>query len=227
MSPLAFLHRLPFAIGIPIVLLSLACNSDGSTATPTDPTAVSQSSVVNEDIPVEALPDPLPPPYLIEDDVTVEQAPITETTYVVQPSDTLAAIAARFCITVAEIQRLNTIVDIDSLDIGDELRIPIREGGCGAAAPESAESEETAEAEPARPPGEIYIVEAGDTLADIGFAFGYTWVELMNYNGLTESQAANLQIGQALIIPPQPEQTAPAEDEGAQADQPESSEPPG
>ncbi|MYD17520.1 MAG: LysM peptidoglycan-binding domain-containing protein [Chloroflexi bacterium] len=226
MSPLAFLHRLPFAIGIPIVLLSLACSS-GSTPTPTDPTAVSQSSVVNEDIPVEALPDPLPPPYLIEDDVTVEQAPITETTYVVQPSDTLAAIAARFCITVAEIQRLNTIVDIDSLDIGDELRIPIREGGCGAAAPESAESEEIAEAEPARPPGEIYIVEAGDTLADIGFAFGYTWVELMNYNGLTESQAANLQIGQALIIPPQPEQTAPAEDEGAQADQPESSEPPG
>ena len=46
----------------------------------------------------------------------------------------------------------------------------------------------------------------------------------MNYNNLTEAQATALQIGQALIIPPQPEQ-AEAQAEQAEADQP--SEPPG
>lgn len=219
--------RLLLAIGIPIGLLSLGCTGGPAAPTRTDPAAISQSNPLNEDIPVEALPDPLPPPYLIEDDVTVEQAPITETTYVVQPGDSLAAIATRFCITVEEVQRLNTIVDIDSLDIGDELRIPIREGGCGAAAPQSPQSEEPTQDEPSRPPGEIYIVEAGDTLADIGFTFGFTWVELMNYNGLTESQAASLQIGQALIIPPQPEETPIAEDESSQSNQSASTEPPG
>ena len=211
-------------VGLLLAALSVACDREPSAPTPSDPAAASQTSVVDEDIPVEALPDPLPAPHLIEDDVTVEQAPVTETTYVVQPGDSLAAIAGRFCITVEEIQRLNTIVDIDSLDVGDELRIPIREGGCGAAAPQSAQSEETAVEEPTRPPGEIYIVEAGDTLADIGFAFGFTWVELMNYNGLTESQAANLQIGQALIIPPQPGEVEQGTEQAAQA---ESSEPPG
>lgn len=160
-----------------------------------------EANFVDEDIPVEALPDPLPAPYLFVDDVTVEDLPITETLYVVQPGDTLAVIATRFCITVEEIQRLNNIVDIDALSVGQELRIPIREGGCGAADPEAAQGEDTS-GEPTRPPGEIYIVQEGDTLADIAFAYGYTWVDLMNYNGLTEAQAGNLQIGQALIIPP-------------------------
>ena len=175
-----------------------------------------------EDIPVESLPDPLPAPYLFEDRVTVEQAPITETTYVVQPGDSLASIAARFCIMLEEIQRLNTIVDINTLGIGDELRIPIREGGCGAAAPQTAEAEEPDDP-PARPPGEIYIVQAGDTLADIAFAHGYTWDVLMAYNGLTESQAGNLQVGQSLIIPP-PADDEPDESEPQQA---EAAEPPG
>lgn len=201
-------------------LLAIGCTTDAGPATevpesvPTaDPTAI------EEDIPVEALPDPLPAPYLFVDEVTEERAPITETIYVVQPGDTLATIATQFCITVEEVQRLNNIVDIDSLSIGQELRIPIREGGCGAAAPETGETPEPEG--PQRPPGEIYIVQEGDTLANIAAAYGFTWVDLMNYNGLTEAQAATLQIGQALIIPPQPEETE------AQPEEPSSGEPPG
>ncbi len=225
MNPPSNLPRLLFAIALPIAAIGVACNSEASTPTPTDPATASQTAVVDEDIPVEALPDPLPAPHLIEDDVTVEQAPITETTYVVQPGDSLAAIADRFCITVEEIQRLNTIVDINALDIGDELRIPIREGGCGAAAPESAQADDSADDEqPARPPGEIYIVEAGDTLADIAAAYGFTWVDLMNYNGLTEAQATNLQIGQALIIPPPPTES---EEQAEVVEEESPSEPPG
>lgn len=214
---------LTLLLGLSAIALSIACNSDAAPAATSSSTASApQSGAGSEDIPVEALPDPLPPPYLFQDDVTVEQAPITETTYVVQPGDSLAAIATRFCITVAEIQRLNTIVDINTLDIGDELRIPIREGGCGAASPQSAAAEEEpADEGPARPPGEIYVVQAGDTLADIAFAYGFTWVDLMSYNNLTEAQAGSLQIGQALIIPPQPDESE------EQEQQSEASEPPG
>lgn len=215
-------------LGLFAISLLVACGGDSAPAsTSTSPANAPQSGAAGEDIPVEALPDPLPPPYLFQDEVTVEQAPITETTYVVQPGDSLAAIAARFCITVAEIQRLNTIVDVNTLDIGDELRIPIREGGCGAAAPESVTAEEPTDEESARPPGEIYVVQAGDTLADVAFTFGFTWVDLMNYNNLTEAQAGNLQIGQTLVIPPQPEESdAAGEAEGAEQ-QSGPSEPPG
>ncbi len=221
MNRLHILRRLVLLLGLPATCLILACGNDPApTSNPQSATAP-QPNGAAEDIPVEALPDPLPAPYLFQDEVTVEQAPVTETTYVVQPGDSLAAIAARFCITVEEIQRLNTIVDINTLDIGDELRIPIREGACGAAAPQSAEVEQSSDEAPVRPPGEIYIVQPGDTLADIAFTYGFTWVDLMNYNGLTEAQAGNLQIGQALIIPPQPdesegdaEQSGPAEPPG-------------
>ena len=184
-------------------------------------------TTINEDIPVEALPDPLPAPYLFRDDVVFEEAPITETIYVVQPGDTLADIAARFCITIEEIQRLNTIVDVTQISIGEELRIPIREGGCGAASPTAATEQTEASDEPQRPPGEIYIVEEGDTLADIAFAFGFTWVDLMNYNGLTEAQAGNLQVGQALIIPPQPDQPEQSDTPTDEQEESGPSEPPG
>ena len=215
------MDRLRTLIALPLlVFASAACESQ------TAPTETAQSvpqveaNLVNQDIPVEALPDPLPAPYLFVDEVTEERAPITETIYVVQPGDTLATIANRFCLTVEEVQRLNNLVDINALDVGDELRIPIREGACGAANPDPADDQGVSD-EPQRPPGEIYIVQEGDTLADIAFAFGFTWVELMNYNALSETQAGNLQIGQALIIPP------PEETEEQEAEQSAPTEPPG
>jgi LysM repeat protein len=201
-------------------VIAVSCaNDEEPVATVPEAVPASDSGTINEDIPVEALPDPLPAPYLFRDDVVFEEASITETIYVVQPGDTMATIATRFCITVEEIQRLNNIVDINSLGIGQEMRIPIRDGGCGVASPATGEPDEPAG--PQRPPGEIYIIQEGDTLANIAAAFGFTWVDLMNYNGLTEAQAANIQIGQALIIPPQPDETVDqSEDSGP-------SEPPG
>ena len=189
-----------------------------------------QSSMIAEDIPTEALPDPLPAPYLFRDDVVIEEAPITETIYVVRPGDTLATIASQFCLTVEEVQRLNNIVDVNELSIGQELRIPVREGACGVAAPVS-ETPAVELAEPERPPGEIYIIQEGDTLADIASQFGYTWVDLMTYNGLSEAQATSLQIGQALIIPPQPESDSDSQSDEVEdveeEEEPGPSEPPG
>ena len=211
--------RTLFALALLVVAVA-ACESEAAPTEVPETVRQAEPNMVREDIPVEALPDPLPAPYLFVDEVTEERAPITETIYVVQPGDTLATIATRFCLTVEEVQRLNNIVDVDALDVGQELRIPIREGGCGAANPAATDDEGVSD-EPQRLPGEIYIVQAGDTLADIAFAFGYTWVDLMNYNGLTEAQAANLQIGQALIIPP------PAEQAEEEAEQSGPTEPPG
>ena len=212
-------------LGLSVALaaaVAIGCTTDaGPTSEVPETVPTADPTMIDEDIPVEALPDPLPPPYLFRDDVVFEEAPITETIYVVQPGDTLASIATQFCITVEEIQRLNNIVDVNSLSIGQELRIPIREGACGAASPQAPDREE--QEGPQRPPGEIYIVQEGDTLANIAAAYGFTWVDLMNYNGLTEAQATNIQIGQALIIPPPPGES----DSQAEAEEAGSGEPPG
>ena len=210
-------------IGLSVLLsggVTAGCTSGAETVTDVPETVpAAENAAIEEDIPVEALPDPLPVPYLFRDDVVFEEAPITETIYVVQPGDTLASIATQFCLTIEEVQRLNNIVDVNELSVGQELRVPIREGACGAAAPETAETEEPEG--PQRPPGEVYIVQEGDTLAQIAAAYGYTWVDLMNYNGLTEAQAESIQIDQALIIPP------PAAAQEAAAQEQEPTEPPG
>lgn len=207
-------------------LLFSACGIGGSNdEVPTStPTAVEGEPTADPtQIPVEALPDPLPEPYLYRDEITIEAEPITETIYVVLPGDTLADIAAQFCLTVAEIQRLNNIVDITRISIGDELRIPIREGGCGAAAPETAESAAgTAEAE--RECRENYTVQPGDTLANIAFAYDLTWRDIAQYNGLTDAEASNIQVDQILCIPPLPDPEP--EPEPVEQEQP-NPEPPG
>ena len=174
-------------------------------------------------IPVEALPDPLPDAYIFRDTAAVEREMPTETIYVVLPGDTLAGIAAGYCITIEEIQRLNNIVDVTSLGIGDELRIPLGEGSCGVAAPQDSAGSSGAEQStaPRRPPGEVYVVEPGDTLVEIAESFGFTWSDVAAYNNLSDAQAGALQVGQELIIPPQ--SALPAEEQA----EPERSEPPG
>ena len=220
MQRLCFLAWFPvFALGL---IVGLACLGSDLPVTESQSTQSAEESGPLE-VPVEALPDPLPEPYLFRDEVTIETEAITETIYVVQPGDTLAGIAGLFCITLIEIQRLNTIVDVTQLSIGEELRIPIREGACGAASPTGPTTESPAD--PAEPkPGEAYVVQAGDTLADIAAAYGFTWRDLMTYNDLTEAEATSLQVGQTLIIPPQPQST---DDEQAAQQQDGPSEPPG
>ena len=204
-----------------LMLLTVACNQADNPPAPT-PTAVEGTAPVEVvEIPVEALPDPLPEPYLFRDEFTIESEPVTETIYVVQPGDTLAQIAEQFCLTVAEIQRLNNIVDITQISIGQELRIPIREGGCGAAAPAGAEDGTDESAQAAQECLEHYTVQPGDTLADIGFAYGLTWQDVAQYNGLTDAEANTLQVGQVLCIPPPPEpEPEPVEEQQANPEPP-------
>ena len=46
------------------------------------------------------------------------------------------------------------------------------------------------------------MVQAGDTLADIAAAYGFSWFDIANYNGISEAEADNIYVGQELIIPP-------------------------
>ena len=176
------------------------------------PAEVGPAAQSSETIPVESLPDPLPEPYWFRDTVTIELEPQTEIIYVVQPGDTLGTITANFCVTVAEVQRLNTIVDVDTMRIGDELRIPIREGACGDAAPRSEDDADTEQAAPGDRPGEVYVVREGDTLAEIAAAYGISWFDIANYNGISEAEADNIYVGQELIIPPAVEESDESEE---------------
>ena len=219
--------RRPKLLAALLVILALysalAAACGGSATEPAaEPAATPAAAASREAIPVEALPDPLPDPFLFRDTAAVVEEEQREVIYIVQPGDTLAGIAAGYCVTIEEIQRLNNIVDAASLSIGDELRIP---GTCGApAAPTagSGEADQPAETAPQRPPGEVYVVQPGDTLAEIADAFGFGWRDIAAYNNLTDFDAGNLQVGQELVIPP-PSARAEEPQQAAQ----ERAEPPG
>ena len=203
--------------------LAAACGGDAGGTTPTPIETDNSTLPDGEIIPVEALPDPLPQPYLFRDTVTVERETPSEVIHVVVPGDTLAGIAGAYCITVEEIQRLNNIVDVASLSVGQELRIPIREGACGVAAPQTPTDDTGGDQpEPAaqRPPGEVYVVQPGDTLVDIADAYGFGWRDIADYNNLSEAQAGALQVGQELIIPPESALTPEAEAESERTEPP-------
>ncbi|MBI2940740.1 MAG: LysM peptidoglycan-binding domain-containing protein [Chloroflexi bacterium] len=95
-------------------------------------------------------------------------------TYRVREGDSLSTIAERFGTTVQAIVDANRLGQADSLDVGQELRIPGR--------------------------GRLtYVVRAGDTLGDIAERFGLTVADLKRANGLVDEDT--LEIGQEIGIP--------------------------
>jgi lipoprotein-anchoring transpeptidase ErfK/SrfK len=110
--------------------------------------------------------------------------------YVVQAGDSLSTIALRHDLSVADLMWLNGLDDPSLVQLGERLRVSAR-----AAAPEPLVSA-LPRMEPA---GEIYIVEAGDSLASIARHTGVPVEELLVANGLPN---ANLIFqGQRLRIP--------------------------
>ncbi len=96
-------------------------------------------------------------------------------TYVVQPGDTLIALAERFDTTVDELKSLNNLTS-DTLRIGQELRVP-----------QPAQTYAT------------YVVKQGDTLSSIAAAFDVTPEEIARANNLSNQNL--LRVGQTLRIP--------------------------
>ncbi|MGE5594202.1 MAG: LysM peptidoglycan-binding domain-containing protein [Betaproteobacteria bacterium] len=122
-------------------------------------------------------------------------------TYIVQPGDTLSLIAQRFGTTVAAIVEANDIANPDVIFVGQVLQIPVT-GAPPAPMPTPAPT-------PAPPPVisvpvgfRPYIVQPGDTLAEIAARFGTTVEMLASVNRIPNPDL--IVVGQVLLVPTRP-----------------------
>ncbi len=119
---------------------------------------------------------------------TTEPAPQTTagpSVHSVQAGETLGQIAQIYGVSVNDIAVANNITDINTLDVGQQLVIPAPGSGDNGA-PQTGEQQ--------------YIVQAGDTLFQIGLRYGVTIEELTAYNNLADPN--DLEVGQLILIPP-------------------------
>ena len=128
--------------------------------------------------------------------------------HVVQPGDTLTAIARRYGTTVSTLVSTNGMASANvPLRVNQKLRLP---GQAAPAAPAAAPRPATPAPKPAtptpaaptRPAGETtYKVQAGDTLYRISRQYGVNPRQLMQANGLTPETANTIRVGTLLRIP--------------------------
>lgn len=104
--------------------------------------------------------------------------------YIVQPGDTLYAIALRYETTVATLKKLNGLTS-DIIAVGQKL-ILTADGTTPASAP-------------ARAAARSYIVQPGDSLYRIALEFGTTMQALVDLNGIANRNL--IAVGEALAIP--------------------------
>ena len=123
--------------------------------------------------------------------VSLPQAPAAAV-YIVQPGDTLGAIAGARGVGVETIMGANNLSDPNYIFVGQELQIP---GGTPMGLAVSASP--TATGGGGR--GRTYTVEPGDTLDGIAGRFGTTAGTIGGVNNLANLNI--LSIGQKLIIP--------------------------
>lgn len=118
---------------------------------------------------------------------------LAQTTYTVQPGDTLSAIAARFGVTVTAVAEANHIVNPNLINVGQVLTIPgASDDSAPAPAPDS-------DPEPAPAESGTYVVQAGDSLAQIAAGYGVTVAAVAQANGINNPNL--IYPGQVLAIP--------------------------
>jgi LysM repeat protein len=181
-------------------------------ATPADAIPLPTAEFV-PDQPVEPV-DPLPPeatPEVVEEPTP---APIEQdTVHTVVAGDTLFKIATQYGVSLDDITAVNDIPDINRLEIGQQIIIPI--GGVDSpsvdsTAPESGDtpadgSEETPETVPQPAPtqqasgGGVHVVQSGENLFRIGLQYGCTVREMSIANNI--ANPTYIYVGQELIVP--------------------------
>ena len=121
--------------------------------------------------------------------------------HLVQPGDTLTALARRYGTTVNALVAANGMAHANvPLRVNQRLKIPTASQAPAArpAAPAAAP------VMPAASPTGIYTVRAGDTLYKISRQYGVRPAALMQANGLTPETANTIRVGQTLRIPTAP-----------------------
>ena len=120
------------------------------------------------------------------------------TVHVVSAGETLAAIAARYGVTMQALAAANAVSDPSRIVSGQQLTIP---GADSTAAAEIAAAPSTLE----------YVVKSGDSMAQIAREYGVTVMAIAAANGI--DNPSQIRAGQRLLIPadaPAPaEQSAP------------------
>lgn len=106
-------------------------------------------------------------------DTTVQTASSLLRKYTVQKGDTLTGVASRFGVSMMTLWWANKITSKDSMHVGQTLIIP----------PVS---------------GLVYTVKVGDTLDSVAAANKIDAIDIMDTNGLTDT---NLIVGQVLVLP--------------------------
>ena len=107
--------------------------------------------------------------------------PPRTTPYVIQPGDTLFALAREFNVTVAAIVTANPFIDPDNLRVGQEICMPLQ-------APF-----------PPCPEENFYTIQPGDTLFNIARRFGISLDDLREANPLLDPQ--QLRVGDVICLP--------------------------
>lgn len=115
------------------------------------------------------------------------EQPAEDVIHTVVAGDTLGRIAERYGVSVEAIAGANDIANINSLEVGQQLLIPL--------------SGEVPDGGEATGEEQVHTVAAGDTLFSIGRRYGFTVEELATYNDLANPNS--LEVGQEIRIPPQ------------------------
>ncbi|MPZ98867.1 MAG: LysM peptidoglycan-binding domain-containing protein [Dehalococcoidia bacterium] len=186
-----------------LVLLA-ACGGDDS-PDPTPPPGSAGTVPTATPFPTE------PVPTIVTGEGSGSTGGSAETSYEVQPGDTLSGIAESYGVTVEDIQAANDLSGTD-IFVGQELTIPGADGGAsdgggaadgGGTAPVDGgtPTPQTATPPPSTGDGETYTVQPGDTAIGIADQFGVTVEELAAANGVSVDEIANLFAGQDIQIP--------------------------
>ena len=113
--------------------------------------------------------------------------------YLVQPGDTLSAIARRFNTTVATLAQLNGIVNANSIQVGQRLVVT------GATEVVTNPPAQPATAPVTTPAPQVYVVQPGDNLYRISLRLNESLAELIRVNNIADPN--RIFVGQRLILP--------------------------
>lgn len=125
-----------------------------------------------------------------------EVTPATEQTYVISVGDTLFSIALAHNVTVEELAARNGITDVNSIEVGQEIIIPVPAGEETTAVAEETGTPTTTET------GEgVHVVQPGENLFRIALKYNLSFETVAAYNNIPWPYY--IYPGQEILIPPE------------------------